>query len=50
MVKVEELLAAALIELDARTAPTAERPTPVIKAAVEALVSPGPATDKADRG
>jgi len=36
---IDELLAAALIELDGRTAPNApERPTPVIKAAVDALL------------
>jgi GH24 family phage-related lysozyme (muramidase) len=37
---VNEALAAALLELDTRTAPNAvERPTPAIKAAVEALLA-----------
>lgn len=38
---VNKLLALALLELDSRTAPNAtERPTPVIKAVVEALTPP----------
>jgi hypothetical protein len=44
-VKVNETLAAALLELDTRTAGNAERPTPAIKAAVEALLAPGSAQE-----
>jgi hypothetical protein len=41
-VKINVLVAAALSELDHRTAPNApERPTPVIKAAVDALLGEG---------
>jgi hypothetical protein len=41
-VKVNETLAAALLELDTRTAANAvTRPTPAIKAAVEALLDAG---------
>lgn len=40
---VEAALANALMELDARTAPNAaERPTPVIKEAVDALLADAP--------
>jgi len=45
---VNKLLAAALLELDCRTAPNAaERPTPAIKAAVEVLT---PAEESGEGG
>jgi len=43
--EVSQLLAEALIELDTRTAGTGERPSPKIKAVVEALVPIAPAKE-----
>jgi hypothetical protein len=42
--RINDLVAAALLELDSRTAPSSgERPTPVIKAAVDGLLGHEPA-------